>query len=417
MPQFLRSALTKGSQLEARFCRRNFHIRSQLSCKDDSKKGNETESPLKRLLDDSASFEDTKPSNPQQRWTTMPYPQASGTNTRRQGDSFHKAKKDPKDCSIILFPGQGSQYVGMAKDLQKFPMARDLFELASYILKYDLLKLCLEGPKKELDQTRYSQPAILVTSLAAIERLKEERPNAIKNCVATAGFSLGEITALIFAGALGFEKGLQLVQIRAEAMQLASETHQGGMLTVFYGPDSKLSFACKQAKQWAVDKGDNVPECKISTYLSPNCKVVAGSLMLHLLPPQAIEYLEANYQEYRLRKVHRLPVSGGFHSELMASAVEPFRRALNKAELQEPIVSVYSNLDGKRYRNVEHIKKQLPKQITRPVKWEQLLHVVYERNPDEDFPNTFECGPGQSLKAILKQVNLKAWTKCYSIEA
>lgn len=132
-----------------------------------------------------------------------------------------------------------------------------------------------------------------MTSLAAIERLKEERPNAIKNCVATAGFSLGEITALIFAGALGFEKGicgflcnlqlhstalgLQLVQIRAEAMQLASETHQGGMLTVFYGADSKLTFACKQAKQWAVDKGDNVPECKISTYLSPNCKVVAGS--------------------------------------------------------------------------------------------------------------------------------------------
>jgi [acyl-carrier-protein] S-malonyltransferase len=111
-----------------------------------------------------------------------------------------KPKKDPRESSIILFPGQGTQFVGMAKDLMKFPMAQDLFDLASYILKYDLLKLCLEGPKEKLDQTKYCQPAILVSSLAAIERLKEERPNAIENCVATAGFSLGEITALIFAG-------------------------------------------------------------------------------------------------------------------------------------------------------------------------------------------------------------------------
>lgn len=141
----------------------------------------------------------------QQQWATLPY--LEGTKIRKQGEYFTGAKHDPRDTSVIMFPGQGSQYVGMAKNLMKFPMAKDLFELANYLLGYDLLKLCLEGPKEKLDQTKYCQPAIMVTSLAAIERLKEERPKAIDNCVSTAGFSLGEITALVFAGALEFEKG------------------------------------------------------------------------------------------------------------------------------------------------------------------------------------------------------------------
>lgn len=167
-----------------------------------------SESPLKKLLDDAASFEDVNPQKIEQQWATLPY--VDGTKIRKQGEFFKKPKSDPCDTSIILFPGQGSQYVGMGKDLLKFPMARDLFELANYLLGYDLLKLCLNGPKEKLDQTRYCQPAILVTSLAAVERLKEERPDAIDKCVGTAGFSLGELTALIFAGAIGFEKGNNL---------------------------------------------------------------------------------------------------------------------------------------------------------------------------------------------------------------
>lgn len=163
-------------------------------------------SPLKKALEDASSFDDVHPSNVQQKWATMPYP--AGTNTMKKDDQFKESKLDPRDNSIILFPGQGSQYVGMAKNLLKFPMAKELFELANYILKYDLTKICMNGPKEMLDQTKYCQPAIMVTSLAAIEKLKEERPSAIENCVATAGFSLGEITALVFAGALEFERGI-----------------------------------------------------------------------------------------------------------------------------------------------------------------------------------------------------------------
>lgn len=161
------------------------------------------ESPLKKLLADSASFSDL---NREQQWATLPY--AATAKIRKQGDFYKKHKKDPRDATIILFPGQGSQYVGMGKCLLHYPMVKDLFELASYVLKYDLLKLCLNGPKQQLDQTKYCQPAVMVTSLAALEKLKEERPNAIDNCIATAGFSLGEITALVFAGALDFERGM-----------------------------------------------------------------------------------------------------------------------------------------------------------------------------------------------------------------
>lgn len=182
---------------------RNLYVAQKYN---NERKNDVVESPLKKLLDESASFEDLNTSNPEQQWATLPY--RRGTKIRKQGQYFvERFKQDPRETSIVLFPGQGSQYVGMGKELLKFPMTKDLFELASYILKYDLLKLCLEGPKEKLDQTMYCQPAIMVCSLAAIERLKEERPNAIDNCTGTAGFSLGEITALVFAGALGFERG------------------------------------------------------------------------------------------------------------------------------------------------------------------------------------------------------------------
>nr|CAI5843958.1 unnamed protein product [Callosobruchus analis] len=193
-------------------------------------------------------------------------------------------------------------------------------------------------------------------------------------------------------------------------MQLASETYKGGMMTVIYGPDSKLKYACLKAKEWALDRGDPLPECKIASYLSPNSKVVAGS-------QSALDFLEKNYKEFHIRRVMRLPVSGAFHSEIMRPAMETFKRALAKTEISNPAVTVYSNVDGKRYRNADHIRRQLPKQIMFSVKWEQFLHYVYSRDPSEYFPRTFEVGPGTSLKAMLKQVNAKAWEECYNVEA
>lgn len=269
-----------------------------------------------------------------------------------------------------------------------------------YVFSYDLLKICNEGPQYKLDQTVYAQPAIAVTSLASLEKLREERPFAIDNCVATAGFSLGELSALIFSGAISFDQGIRLIQVRAEAMQIASEEHPSGMATVIYGPDSDLGTACVKAKNWCLERGVENPECTVANYLFPHCKVVAGSL-------EALNFLEKNAKQYRLRKVKRLPVSGAFHTSLMQSAVEPFVQALKKIQLQMPLISVHSNVDGQAYRHTDQIIKKLPKQIVKPVKWEQLLHILYERPQGDRFPGTFETAPGCSLMTILKQVNAK----------
>jgi len=363
-------------------------------------------SKIKDLLDNAVTGSDD-PNQGESSWASSPYPRGSVVNKhlnrpRDQSRKSRRSGQDPRETSIIMFPGQGSGYVGMAKDLVRIPEARDMYKLASEVLGYDLLKLCNEGPQKKLDMTVYAQPAIAVTSLASLEKLKEERPTAINNCVAAAGFSLGEITALIFAGAIPFDQGVKLIQIRAEAMQLASNENPSGMAAVIYGPDSEVGKACVQAKEWCIERGIEDPECNIANYLYPNCKVIAGNL-------EALSFIEKNAKLYKLRKVKRLPVSGAFHTKLMEGAVEPFKKALSKIKVEQPAVSVHSNIDGRIYRSADHILRQLPKQIVKPVKWEQLLHILYERPQGHKFPRTFEAGPGQTLKAILKQVNAKAW--------
>lgn len=139
-------------------------------------------------------------------------------------------------------------------------------------------------------------------------------------------------------------------------MQLASESISGGMATVLYGPDSELGLACKRAQEWCLDKGIEDPQCKIVNYLYPHCKVVAGNT-------EALQFLEANSKQFKLRRIKKLPVNGAFHTSLMQSAVEPFTKALRKVPIEEPMISVYSNVDGRPYRNVNHILRQLPTQV------------------------------------------------------
>ena len=128
---------------------------------------------------------------------------------RDQAKHSYRPRVNPKETSLLLFPGQGSQFVGMGSKLLDYPNVADMYRLASKILGYDLLDVCLNGPKQKLNKTEYCQPAIMVTSLAAVEKLKNEKPWAIENCVSTAGYSVGEYSALVFAGSLSFEDGMQ----------------------------------------------------------------------------------------------------------------------------------------------------------------------------------------------------------------
>ncbi|XP_053955848.1 probable malonyl-CoA-acyl carrier protein transacylase, mitochondrial [Anastrepha ludens] len=327
-----------------------------------------------------------------------------------ENDLDERRTINPKETTIVLFPGQGAQYVGMAAQLMRFPSARSIFELANEVLGYDLLKLCIEGPLVKLNRTEYAQLAVMVSSLAALEQLREERPRAIDNCVATAGFSLGEITALVYAGALPFDKALRLVQVRANAMQAACDAVPSGMALVLYGPDTSIGTVCAKAQQWCLERGVESPYCGVANYMYPHCKVIAGNL-------DALKYIEVNAKALKIKRMKRLPVSGAFHTPIMQSAVEPFTNALKKIYIKDPLIRVYSNVDGKQYRNATHILRQLPKQIANPVKWEQTMHLMYERREGADFPRTFECGPGKGLKQVLEKVNAKAANSAFSMEA
>lgn len=329
---------------------------------------------------------------------------------RDQSRLSERPKTAPEDTTVVLFPGQGSQFVGMGHLVIDAPNVSQMFTIAQQILGYNLLDLCLNGPIDSLNRTQYCQPAIYVCSLAAVEKLRQRGSGDVESCVATAGFSVGEITALVFAGAMSFEDGLRLVKIRAESMQFASEMAPSGMITVFFNADAKINFACRAAKEWCIRKGIE-PEfavCGIANYLFPHCKVIAGH-------EEAIAFLQSNFKDFGIKRIKRLPVSGAFHTELMAPAQKVVTEALKHIKLEVPLIPVHSNFDARIYRDVDSIRKKLAKQICSPVRWEQILHTIYERPKDTKCPKTFECGPGSSLLAILNMVHAIARRNAHHI--
>lgn len=226
--------------------------RSENNDKDGQK--NDEEPKISQLLEDSASFNDRN----NDEWATKPYP----TSAIPKEFTETKPKHNPIDNSIILFPGQGIIRVGDVKQYLHYPRVKELFSIANDILGYDLLKICKYGPQSLLNRTEFNQPATVVTSLAAIEKLQEERPRAIESCVGIAGYSVGELTALIFSGAVPYEEGLKLVGVRATAMQAASEMSPQGMLSCFCSAGAKIGNILEQAQKWALDMGAPDPVCK-----------------------------------------------------------------------------------------------------------------------------------------------------------
>ncbi|XP_041455143.1 malonyl-CoA-acyl carrier protein transacylase, mitochondrial-like [Lytechinus variegatus] len=325
--------------------------------------------------------------------------ETSSVDKRRQSG---KPRIDPAETSVLLFPGQGSQFVGMGRDLLKYPNVEDMFAVASEILGYDLLSLCVNGPVEELNRTIHCQPAVVVTSLAAVEKLKEEQPKAIENCVAAAGFSVGEFAALVFGGSISFEDAIHLIKIRAESMQLASEAVSSGMISVVGGKKARYKFICKEAENYCRNHhGIAHPVCKVANYLYPDARVLAGHT-------ETLSFIKDMSRSFYLRAIKPIPVSGAFHTPLMSSAQEPISRALDAVAIETPVIGIHSNVDGKAYGSPKHVRKQLKKQVVEPVMWEQTMHCIYEREKGTPFPFTYEMGPGNQLGTILKRNNLKA---------
>src|SRR5690349_21106186 len=257
----------------------------------------------------------------------------------------------------FLFPGQGAQTVGMGRQLvDSTPAAKQVFERAAGILGYDLLQVCLEGPAEKLDSTVYSQPALFVTSLAALEWLKVNKPDVVSGCTAAAGLSLGEYTALVFAGVMSFEDGLRVVQERGRAMQDAADAVPSGMVSVLGLDAEKTTAVCQEART-----GDEI--LQIANYLCPGNIVVSGH-------KTACERFTGLAEKAGAMKTIPLAVAGAFHTPLMQPAVERLKKALAVVTLNKPRFPVVSNVDADPHDDPEQIRELLVRQVVAPVRWE-----------------------------------------------
>jgi [acyl-carrier-protein] S-malonyltransferase len=292
--------------------------------------------------------------------------------------------------AAFLFPGQGAQAVGMAKALcDNSPAARRLFEEAAEILGYNLLDICINGPAQRLNSTVVSQPAIFVASLAALQSLRQSEPAAEASCVAAAGLSLGEYTALVFAGAMTFADGLRLVQKRGDAMQAAADATPSGMVSVLGLEQSKVEELCNQAR------GKGLIE--IANLLCPGNIVVSGAAT-------ACDEVERLAPGMGAMKTIRLAVAGAFHTTLMKPADEVLAGALAAVDIRSPRVPVWSNVDAQPHTDPVEIRGLLVKQVLQPVLWEKTMRNLLAAGVDKFY----EIGPARVLAGLLKRVERKA---------
>ena len=299
----------------------------------------------------------------------------------------------------FLFPGQGAQSVGMCGELiATNPRVKELFQQANDILGYDLAEICLHGPVDKLDSTIISQPAIYTASFAALEVLKQTEPETVENCSGAAGLSLGEYTALTFAGAMTFEEGLKLVQKRGEAMQESSDATQGGMVSILGLEREKVAELCAKVLEDCPNE-----QLKEANYLCPNNIVLSGSKV-------ACNHAEELAESYGAMKAMALAVAGAFHTQMMKPADEKLAIALKNVNMRTPRFPVYSNVDFQPHFDPEEIKAILVKQVVSSVYWEDLIRKAME----DGFDQFYEIGPGRVLTSLMKRINRK--TPCKKID-
>ncbi len=294
----------------------------------------------------------------------------------------------------LFFPGQGAQHVGMGRRLaEKYPAARSLYERASSILGYDLANLCFEGPAAELDSTVISQPALFVTSLAALEKLRADSPEIPLACEMAAGLSLGEYTALVFSGAMSFEDGLRVVKRRGEAMQAAADATPSGMVSILLLDKPQVEQICQEASAHGI--------IQIANFLCPGNLVVSGE---NAACERAAELAVAAGG-----RAIPLAVAGAFHTNIMKPADEALAEVLGEVEIRTPEIPVVSNVDGLTHTDPEEIRELLIRQVISPVRWEDSINLMLSQGCDEFY----EVGPGKVLKGLLKRISRK--TNCATI--
>ena len=283
----------------------------------------------------------------------------------------------------FVFPGQGSQFSGMGKDLyENVPTAKELFEKANEILGFRITDIMFSGTDEELKQTFVTQPAVFLHSVIMAKALGEEfKPDMV------AGHSLGEFSALVAAGALEFEDGLRLVAKRAAAMQKACEAQPSTMAAVLGLDDKTVEDICAQIEGVVV----------AANYNCPGQLVISGSI-------EAVDVACEQLKAAGARRALRLPVGGAFHSPLMEPAKVELQEAIEAAPFKAPICPVYQNVDAKPYTDPEQIKANLIAQLTAPVRWTYIVQNMLADGAD----SFVELGPGAVLQGLIKKVNREA---------
>lgn len=279
-----------------------------------------------------------------------------------------------------VFPGQGSQFVGMCNDLyQKYPSLKEMFKNAEDILGFNISDIMFNGTSEDLMQTKVTQPAIFIHSMAILKILGDSfKPKKV------AGHSLGEFSALVAAGVLSFEDGLKLVSIRALAMQKACENSDGTMAAILALENEIIEDVCAKISG----------EVVAANYNCPGQVVISGD---YSAVKKACELLT----EKGARRALILPVGGAFHSELMNQAKEELSKAINKAKFNEPICPIYQNVNGLAETSLIRIKENLISQLTSPVRWTQTINQMIEDGASEFI----EVGPGKVLQGLIKKIN------------
>jgi len=315
------------------------------------------------------------------------------------------APSEPPLPVALLFPGQGSQYVKMLSGVKDKPAVKRLLETAERILGYDILELCLKGPESKLEQTRYCQPAMYIGGMAAVEKLREDKPDRIERCQAVAGLSLGEYTALTVAEVFDFETGLQIVKLRAEAMQEAAEASEQSMLSVAGLDQETLGALCKESR---TSDGD---VCEIANFLFPNGFSCAGTR-------SSVEKLMQKAQKTDgCLQAKLLKTSGGFHTSLMSPARDKLIKFLRSQEgkMKPPKCDVYMNLSGRRITPAAKpadIIPMLGDQLCNCVQWEPSMKEMIKDGVTEFY----ECGPMKQLKAMMKRIDPNAFKGTTTID-
>jgi|TARA_B110000263_G_scaffold104636_1_gene91355 [acyl-carrier-protein] S-malonyltransferase len=276
----------------------------------------------------------------------------------------------------ILFPGQGSQYVGMGKDLyESSDLAKKLFNLSNSILGFDITDVMFNGSQEDLKKTDITQPAIFIHSTILFNI------NSV-NADAYAGHSLGEFSALLCSGSLTFEDALKLVLIRARAMEKACKNNETTMAAILGLDDTFVNSVC-----------DNISNVVPANYNCPGQIVISGS-------KSSIDKACESIKEIGGKTIV-LPVGGAFHSFYMESAKKELEDAIKSLKFNKPDKPIYQNFDANPHIDIEKIKKNLINQLTSPVLWKQTINKLIADN----YKSFIECGPGRVLQGLVKKIN------------